>query len=181
MAGVQMRSLDRSRPRGCSTDRQRAEFERLYRESYPAVYNYVSYRMAASPAAEDVVSEAFLRAARAFDGFDPARAKFTTWVMSIALNCMRTHFRRQRPEATLDNVPEGVLQVDGGQDGVDDRELAAQLLSMLDDEEREMVYRKYYEGKRNIEIAEEMKMNPSTVATKLQRALGKMRAAGGSW
>jgi DNA-directed RNA polymerase specialized sigma24 family protein len=38
---------------------------------------------------------------------------------------------------------------------------------------------KYYEGKRNVEIADELGINLSTVSTKLSRAVAKMRAAAG--
>ena len=54
------------------------EFERLYLECYPTVYGWVRARMAGDSDAEDVVAEAFLKAARAFGSFDPARAKFGT-------------------------------------------------------------------------------------------------------
>ena len=37
------------------------------------------------------------------------------------------------------------------------------------------MFLKYYEEKRNVEIAEMLDMNPSTVATRLRRALMAMR------
>lgn len=151
------------------------EFERLYRESFSTVYGWVRVRMGSDADAEDVVAEAYLHAARAFDSFDPSRAKFTTWVTTIARNCMVSHFRKQRPTTALEDVPETLSAVDGGQGGVDDRLLAKKLLACLDDDERELVALKYRDDMRNVDIAAELGMNPSTVATKLARALGKMR------
>ena len=151
------------------------DFERLYRESYSTVYGWVRVRMSSDEDAQDVVSEAFLNAARAFGSFDPSRAKFSTWVTTIARNCMISHFRKQRPSVTLEDVPETTYMVSGGQENVDDQLLAKALLACLDDEERELVALKYREGLRNVEIAKELGMNPSTVATKLVRALNKMR------
>ena len=151
------------------------EFERLYRESYSTVYGWVRVRMSSDEDAQDVVSEALLNAARAFGSFDPSRAKFSTWVTTIARNCMISHFRKQRPSVTLEDVPETTYMVSGGQENVDDQLLAKALLACLDDEERELVALKYREGLRNVEIAQELGMNPSTVATKLARALNKMR------
>ena len=155
------------------------EFERLYRESYGGVYGYVRVRMADDAAAEDVVAEAFLKAAKSFGSFDPSRAKFSTWVTTIARNCMVSYYRRKRPAAALDDVPEHVLAEDGGQDGVDDRDLVDRLLACLDGGERELVALKYREGLRNVDIASELGMNPSTVATRLARALAKMKEAAG--
>ena len=133
--------------------------------------------MANDEAAEDVVSEAYLLAARSFHLFDPTRTKFTTWVTSIALNCMRSHYRKNRPTAALDETPEEKTAVYGEQDIIDDQDLIEHLLEHLDDEERSLVFMKYYEGKRNIEIANELDMNASTVSTKLARAISKMRAS----
>ena len=152
------------------------EFEKLYLESYDLVYNYVRVRMADEAATEDVVSEAFLHAARAFSSFDPSRAKFSTWVVKIASNCMRDHWRRARPTTTIDDVPERVVAEEGGQSRVDDCDMANRLLTVLTNEERILVAMKYRDGYRNVEIAEELGMNPSTVATKLAKALAKMRA-----
>lgn len=163
---------------GGKTLRER-EFERLYLECYGTVYGWVRVRTSSNEDAEDIVAEAFLHAARAFDSFDPSRAKFVTWVTTIARNCMISHFRKQRPSTTLEDVPEALCAVNGEQSAVDDRLLADKLLAVLDDDERELVAMKYRDDMRNTEIAEELGMNPSTVATKLSRVLNKIRKAAG--
>lgn len=157
-------------------DAAEREFERLYLDSYGLVYGYVRARMGSDSDAEDVVAEAYLKAARAFGGFDPARSKFSTWMVTIARNCMISHFRRERVHSVLDAVPESFAAVEGGQDAVDDRDLALRLLAVLSDEERELVLLKYREGLRNVDIAHELGMNASTVSTVLARAISKMRA-----
>ena len=153
------------------------EFERLYRESYELVYNYVRMRMRDDNAAEDVVAEAFLKAARSFSKFNPARAKFSTWVVRIAVNCMKDHWRRERPAVCIDDVPEGSLSQPDGSTAVDDRDLADRLLGVLDETERNLVLMKYFLGYRNVDIAEVLEMNASTVATRLSKALAKMRSS----
>lgn len=153
------------------------EFERLYLDSYGLVYGFVRGRMSSDADAEDVVAEAYLKAARSFASFDPARARFSTWVVAIAKNCMISHFRKEKPATTLDDVPESVAAVSGGQDAVEDRDLAYRLLSTLDDSERMLVLMKYHDGMRNVDIARELDLNPSTVSTKLAKALAKMREA----
>ena len=146
----------------------------LYLESYSTVYGYVRARMAGDDAAEDVVAEAYMRAARSFASFDPSRAQFSTWVTTIAKNCMASHYRRIRPAVTLEDIPQVACAVEGGQDAVEDRELVKQLLACLDDDERAVVACKYRDDMRNVDIAKELGMNPSTVSTKLARALDKM-------
>lgn len=155
------------------------EFERLYRESYGGVYGWVRVRMPSDADAEDVVSEAYLKAARSFETFDPSRAKFGTWVTTIARNCMVSQFRKQRPAVALEDAPEGVFAQDGHEDEACDLATVKQLLACLEDDERELIALKYHEGMRNVEIANELGINQSTVSTKLARALSKMRKAAG--
>ena len=146
-------------------------------ESYSSVYNYAYYRTLDSTAAEDITAEAFLRAARFFESFDPERAKFATWVKSIANNCLADYYRKHRPTTEIDEVLENtVLMTEDTTETILDEDLVTQLLELLDDEERQLVYMKYYEGMRNAEIAQEIGMNQSTVSTKLSRAMAKMRA-----
>ena len=161
--------------RPCAVDAER-EFEELYTQSYGLVYAYVRASMRSDAAAEDIVAEAYLKAARAFDRFDPARAKFSTWVVTIARNCMISHYRREQPVVAIDDISQSLASVDGEQDAVDDCDLVRRLLAILDDDERELVLMNYREDMRNVEIAETLEMNPSTVATNLSRALAKMRA-----
>ena len=151
------------------------EFERLYLESYGLVYGFVRSRMSCDADAEDVVAEAFMKASRAFSSYDPTRAKFSTWVTTIARNCMASHYRHVRVTSALEDAPKEACAVAGGQDAVDDLLLAQQLLACLDDSERELVVLKYRDGLRNVDIARELNMNASTVSTVLARALAKMR------
>ena len=154
-----------------------AEFTRLYQESYPLVYNYVRRRMACDDA-EDVVAEAYLLAARSFSSYDPSRAKFSTWVIHIAINCMNNYYRRSRLTLAIDEIPESVFIEQGEEEeGIANRELVDQLMGVLDLRERELVLLKYGEGMRNVDIAEQLDMNPSTVSTMLARALAKMHEA----
>ena len=59
---------------------------------------------------------------------------------------------------------------------VDDCDLVDRLLGVLDETERDLVLMKYFLGYRNVDIAAELGMNASTVATKLANALAKMRS-----
>ncbi len=58
--------------------------------------------------AEEVAQEAFLRAWQAAAGFDPGRARFTTWLHRIVVNLAidRTRRRAGAPMAGLDAVAE---------------------------------------------------------------------------
>lgn len=169
-----------SRPSFRASRRMR-DFEGLFRECYSEVYNFVFYPMLDEQAAEDVVAESFLRAARYFDRYDPSRAKFSTWVKSIARNCMNDYYRKHPKTITIEDVSEAALV--SGDDFVkhtENADMAKRLLSLLKEDERELVRMKYFDGLRNVDIAQQLGLNESTVASRIQRALAKMSIAAGA-
>ena len=88
---------------------------------------------------------------------------------------MSSYFRTVRPAANLDDVPEATFAIASEEDAVCDRDMVDRLLGVLSPDERELVLLKYQLGMRNVDIAEHLGMNASTVSTKLANALRKMR------
>lgn len=161
-------------------------FERYYRDSYKRVYAYVYTITLSHDETEEVVSEAFLKAARSFARFDSEKASFTTWVCTIARNVaysrMRTRGRRDEwTESELDYDLSRVPDQEEETHFEEDTQMAQKLLGVLSDEERDLVYLKFYRDLSNKQIAEELSMNPSTVGTKVSRAVAKMRKAAPSF
>lgn len=157
-----------------------AEFERLYRESYSYVYNSVFFRMGDEEAACDVTAEAFLRAARFFSRYDANRAKFRTWVAQIARNCMYDWYAQHPKTSSIDEVPEYLTRTEEDHaNAIVNAEFVGGLLKRLSEDDREIVFMRYYEDKRYAVIARELGMNESTVRTRLNRALHKMRSIAG--
>ena len=156
----------------------RAAFEALYKAYSKKIYYFALQNTGSEAAAEDITSEAFLKAARNFGRFDATRAKFSTWVVAIARNCITDFYRKNRPEAPLDDSIAVTLVTESShEERLCNEDLVKQLLETLDPNERQLIFMKYYEGKSNVIIAEELAMNPSTLSTKLSRAISKMRAA----
>ncbi len=164
--------------RSVSEDARAAEFERLYRESYDSVYGSVLFRLRDEEIARDITADAFLRAARFFDSFDSSKAKFSTWVNAIARNCIIDYHRKNKEHAPIESVPESTFATEADHaQAVADADLARRLLAVLDEDDREIVFMKFCEDSTNADIARRLNMNPSTVATRVQRALAKMRDA----
>ncbi len=82
------------------------QFQALLTAHYPRVYNYVRRLVRDAAAAEDLTQEAFLKAWRAFDHFDPARP-FAPWIFQIARRLALDAWRR-RPASSL---PEGPAEI----------------------------------------------------------------------
>lgn len=169
--------IDRKLDRTAVSDDAAREFEGLYRDSYSLMYNYAFRCLLDRVDTEDVVSESYLRAARAFDRYDSSRAKFSTWTVAILRNCIAEYCRDAHPVSPIEDIAGRVPAEDDHADHIGDADLVQRLLAVLDMEERELVTLKYFADMRNTDIAEELGLNPSTVSTKLARALAKMRKA----
>jgi RNA polymerase sigma factor (sigma-70 family) len=85
------------------------------------------------------------------------------------------------PKVVLEEVPDKVFSQPDAVDDLADRDMVDRLLSVLSEEERNLVVMKYREGYRNVEIAAELDMNPSTVSTRIFNAMAKMRSVASGW
>ena len=155
------------------------EFERLYEDHAQALFGFLAYRTGDRAQAEDLLGEAFERALRSRNRYDPARASAKTWLYAIALNCLRDQHRRAEAEMrALDRVAAGsTAAAPVGQLGrVEDRALLERALTGLSEEEREVVALRYGGELTAPEMAELLGEKLTTVEGRVYRALRKLRA-----
>lgn len=72
-----------------------ARFEALFSRCYAPVRSYLGRRLP-SGAADECASETFLRALAGLRSYDPARASVMSWLLGIATNLVREHFRHEQ-------------------------------------------------------------------------------------
>ena len=156
----------------------RDDLDELFEEYYPRLFNYLYYRTLNRAVSEDLVSQAMLNIVRRFESFDPERGNLDQWVFSITRNAFFSYLRQHKEETDIDAIPESIVayEDDALETNMDEGQLVQSLLAQLTDEERELVFLKYWEELSNKEIASRLGMNASTVSTKLWRATEKMRA-----
>lgn len=167
-------------------------FHELVRRFERPVFALVVRMVRDRSTAEDLTQEAFVKAFRNLDGYDPQR-KFSSWLFKIAHNTTIDHLRRRE----LDTVPlEGSGDDDEGGGGlarvladpaergtdlaVGRGELAAALEEAVDElrpEYREIVLLRYAEGLAYQEIAEVSGLPLGTVKTNIHRARKQLVAA----
>src|SRR5262245_22943166 len=87
-----------------------ADWDALYRDQLPRVYNYFRYRVGEADA-EDLTSITFERAWRARHRYRRDRAGFSTWLFAIAHNAAVDHYRRRMETVPLADAE----QVAGGE------------------------------------------------------------------
>jgi RNA polymerase sigma-70 factor (ECF subfamily) len=156
------------------------DWEAVYREELPRVYNFHRYRVGDRATAEDLTSQTFQKAWRARRRYRSDRAEVSTWLLSIAHNVAIDHFRRvgSRPEVPLEGH-----EVSGGDTPEeealrrDDERRLESLLADLPPRERELLALKYGAGATNRAIATLTGLSESNVGTILHRTVTALRSA----
>jgi len=157
----------------------RAAFEKLYRMYQPKLYRFFLSATGSEAVALDLYQETWTKVIRARDRYTP-RARFSTWIFTIARNCLNDHYRvankpvNQLPDA--DEVDSAINQLaTDGSDGMLAPDEIASLL--LPDEQQDVVLLRYAADMSIAEIAILNNENPETIKSRLRYALPKLRSS----
>lgn len=133
---------------------------------------------------DDLAQEIALQAWRSFAAFDPARAKFSTWLYRVALNVAISYLRgrqRSRPGGTepldevhAETVASNAPAHDEALAHAERMDALHALVAGLDPLHRALVLL-YLEDKSYTEIADVLGISETNVATKLNRIKQKLR------
>jgi RNA polymerase sigma-70 factor (ECF subfamily) len=155
-----------------------ADWDALYGEQMPRVYNYFRYRVGSGAVAEDLTSITFEKAWRARDRYRRDLGSFTTWLFTVARNVAVDHYRQRRPLVPLEaaaDVPGGATPEELAERNSDARRLE-RLLGDLPEREREILSLKYGAEMTNRAIARATGLTETNVGTILHRTIRELRA-----
>jgi RNA polymerase sigma-70 factor (ECF subfamily) len=152
------------------------DWDAVYREELPRVFNYFRYRGFDRATAEDLSSATFEKAWRARGRYRRERGAVSTWLLAIARNAATDQLRRGRrtepladdalrDEATPETTAIALAQL---------RRLRA-LVAELSPRERELLALKYGAGASNRAIASLTGLGESNVGTILHRTVSRLR------
>jgi RNA polymerase sigma-70 factor (ECF subfamily) len=154
------------------------DWDAVYAEQLPRVYNFFRYRFGNTADAEDLTGRTFEKAWRARHRYRRDLASFSTWLLSIARNVGTDHIRARRPMVPIEDAAM-VAAADTPEEAVskqsDARRLAL-LLEGLTDRDRELIALKYGAGLTNRAIAQSTGLSESNVGTILYRAVQTLRS-----
>jgi RNA polymerase sigma-70 factor (ECF subfamily) len=154
------------------------DWEALYVEQLPRVYNFFRYRVGPAEA-EDLAATTFEKAWGARHRYRRDLAGFSAWLFTIARHVAIDHYRARREHQPLDaaaGVPaRGRSPEEQAALGADLDRLS-RLLGTLADREREIVALKYGAGLTNRQVARAMGLTESNVGTILHRTIQTLRA-----
>lgn len=153
-----------------------AAFGALYDRHSPAMYQFALRLVGGhEPDAEDVLQEAWMRAASGLSEFG-WRSRLRTWLMGVTLNCAREALRRRlqsgRMSTTTNDPPAGKSH----SPDVPDLQLE-RAIEGLPDDMRMVLLLHDLEGYTHGEIAERLGIAEGTSKSRLSRARSRVRLA----
>jgi RNA polymerase sigma-70 factor (ECF subfamily) len=153
------------------------DWDGVYAEQLPRVYNFFRYRFRDDTLAEDLTATTFEKAWRAREGYRHDLAGFATWLLAIARNVAVDHQRARREHAPLEDAEHvsapGTPEDDSAR--ASDGERLRALLARLPERERELVALKYGAGATNRAIAKLTGLSESNVGTIVHRVVETLR------
>jgi RNA polymerase sigma factor (sigma-70 family) len=153
------------------------DWDALYSDQLPRIYNYFRFRVGADVDAEDLTARTFEKAWQARERYRQDLAGFSTWLFTIAHNVVVDFLRARRPQLSLDAVQEIAAEGTPEQDAERDSDLKrlSALAASLSEREQELIALKYGAALENRQIARLLRLSESNVGTILHRAVQTLR------
>lgn len=153
------------------------DWEAVYKEQLPRVYNFLRYRLGNETLAQDLTSRTFEKAWCDRHRYRRDLAGFSTWLLRIARNVAIDHYRTRHDHASLDEAAEAHAEGTPEEEAVirSNFERLSLLISRLTERERELLALKYGAGVTNRTIADITGLSESNVGNILHRAVQVLR------
>lgn len=153
-------------------------FDALFKANFQHVHRYLSRRVG-SAVADDLAAETFAVAFRRSESFDPSLGELRPWLLGIATNLLRAHWRAEQHLLALEGriVGEPGPPADSG-----DEALAlwvaphlARALGLLSQEQRNVLLLHAWADLTNEEISFALGVPAGTIRSRLSRARAELR------
>lgn len=148
-------------------------FAKLYEEIYPDLYRFAFCMVKQPWKAEDVVSDAVLKAFEKIHTLKKPES-FRSWIFQITANECRLQYRREKRVVYLPEVTETQEAVNATPEN---SVLIKELLMQLEERERMIVGLSIFGGYSGKELARYFHKKEGTIRSIKSRALGKLKQA----
>lgn len=150
-------------------------FRQLYYSSYKQIFAFLLSLCGNYYDAEDLMQEVYIKIRRASGTYE-ARGKAFSWMFKIAKNEYLGKCRKEKAYANMESME--ILETQIGQTNlgtVEDRMMLQTAFHKLSKEERNIITLHLISGLKHREIAEILEKPLSTVLSRYNRALKKMK------
>lgn len=165
------------------------DIEALFRDQGTRIYNLLYHLVGHPEDAADLTQDVFLKAQRAFGGFE-GRSAESTWLVRIAVNTARDALRRRKvqrrtfqdvastePDARPAVEATSPDRTDRGIEASDSRRIVAGALADLEPDAREILLLREMQGMSYDDIAATLGIPLGTVQSRLARSRESLKKA----
>jgi RNA polymerase sigma-70 factor, ECF subfamily len=162
-----------------ATDQRKIDWDCLYEEQLPRVYNFFRYRTGDKVVAEDLTAATFEKAWRHRRRYRRNQGAFTTWLFTIARNVATDYYRQRRDLLPLDSVAPSPTFGRPAEETIQrqqELQRLATLLARLPEREQELIALKYGAALTNRAIGRLTGLTETNVGTLLHRTVQRLRS-----
>jgi RNA polymerase sigma-70 factor (ECF subfamily) len=161
---------------------EKLNFNTIYKENYNGIFNFIRLKVKNIEDVEDLTSQVFIKVSGHINNvpekegdYNPSK-KFSTWIYTIAKNCVNDYLRKSINENKVDNVSDFVnsegdetfqfVDDSSNNNGVENNELKAKILKAikgLSPNYRSIAYIYFIRNMQYLEIAETYNLPIGTV------------------
>lgn len=154
-------------------------FEKLYRDINMDLYKMALYMLGDSEIASEVVSDTVIDALVGITKLKDV-TRFESWILKVLTNKCKRKMKEKYNRFSVFNpnaqdFDDNISQVSSQERDFDTKTDVQIALSKLKQKDRMIVTLCVVEGYKSHEVAAIMSMNPSTIRSRLNRSLAKMR------
>lgn len=149
-------------------------YAELYRRYVTPIYRYIFRRVGGNlSVAEDLTSQVFLEALNNLSTYRE-RGRFIAWLFTITRRRLVDSCRKMET-TSLEDVPESLLGISDEHEARENRNRLKQLLSVLDEEKRELLRLRFSAELSFADMAAVLGRNEAAVKMQLYRTLDRLR------
>jgi RNA polymerase sigma-70 factor (ECF subfamily) len=166
-----------------SVHQDKQAFAELFNFFAPKIKAFVMYgyeNSISSQMAEEITQEVMIKVWRKADSYKNQKAKVSTWIYTIARNSRIDALRRNKhQDSTLDIDEIWEEQTSEDSPLLDlqqqrSKKVIGELLNQLQEDQRQVLFKVYMEGKSHSEISEDLDIPLGTVKSRVRLAMKKL-------
>lgn len=152
-------------------------FDQIYDQYLPKIYQFVYYRTRHKQTAEDITSQVFLKAVQHLSTYKIGQAPFAAWLYRIARNAVIDNSRRHKPTQDLETAY-NLAGSDNVMRAVDAKvtlEIVQTEMLKLSELQREVLTMRVWDELSHREISEILEISEDSSKVALSRAISNLK------
>ena len=147
--------------------------EQIYTDYHNKILGYILSQVNDYNLAEDLCSDVFVKVYEKIDTFNSSKASFSTWIFTITRNKLIDYYRQRK---VMVEIPETLAyEEEDDEPKPEDLETLSKALDSLNDREKKIIVKHYYNKEKLKDIAIELNISYAYVKILHNKALLELK------